>query len=138
MRRFGLSLVLVVFAAGLLACGEETAPVRKRRGAAAEKAEMVPPPAVQMASEKPLFLPPEGYRYDPEGKSDPFRSFIRVNYADGPGAISSPLERFDLSQLSVTGIIWGRGEPRALVKDPAGKGYIVGIGTAIGFLFSFR
>ena len=47
-------------------------------------------------------------------------------------ASSSPLERFDLSQLVVMGIIWGVEEPRALIKDPTGKGYIVRAGTPIG------
>jgi hypothetical protein len=42
------------------------------------------------------------------------------------------LERFDLSQLIVMGIIWGVDEPRALVRDPTGKGYIVRTGTPIG------
>ncbi len=46
--------------------------------------------------------------------------------------ISSPLERFDLSQLIVTGIVWATTSARALIEDPTGKGYIVGVGTPIG------
>jgi type IV pilus assembly protein PilP len=76
--------------------------------------------------------PEQEYRYNPEGKPDPFRSFVRVSLRDDPGGISSPLERFDLSQLTVTGIIWGPEVPRALIEDPAGKGYIVSVGTSIG------
>ncbi len=72
------------------------------------------------------------YRYVPEGKTDPFESFITVKLnADAEGA-ASPLERFALSQLIVTGIIWQTDNARALVEDPAGKGYIVGVGAAIG------
>ena len=44
----------------------------------------------------------------------------------------SPLERFDLSQLKLVGIVWDIKEPRALVEDNAGLGYVVGIGTPIG------
>jgi len=69
------------------------------------------------------------YRYDPTDKRDPFRSFIRETKTTGP---DDPLARFDLSQLSVTGIIWGTEGPRALIKDPAGKGYIVIVGTVVG------
>ena len=45
---------------------------------------------------------------------------------------TTPLERFDLSQLEVTAIIWSTDRPRALVRDPAGKGYIVSAGMPIG------
>jgi Tfp pilus assembly protein PilP len=34
--------------------------------------------------------------------------------------------------ISVMGIIWGLEEPRALVRDPTGKGYFVRAGTPIG------
>lgn len=72
------------------------------------------------------------YHYDPTDKTDPFRSYIRRQVTLESDATSSPLERFDLSQLTVMGIIWGVDEPRALVKDPTGKGYIVRAGTPIG------
>ena len=97
------------------------------------------PPAVKQASKpvrKPMLVaeaapePEVAYRYDPEGKPDPFRSFIRRE--PELEAHQSPLERFDLSQLSVSAIMWGTDRPRALITDPAGKGYIVSEGAAIG------
>ena len=125
MRRLGPSLGLVGLAA-LLACsggdGQQIATPR-----------IAPPTNLQMA--ETLDDAPgeaEVYRYNPEGKQDPFRSFVRVTLMNDAGTLSSPLERFDLSQLAVTGIIWGPKNPRALVMDPAGKGYIVGVGTLIG------
>jgi type IV pilus assembly protein PilP len=72
------------------------------------------------------------YHYDPTDKVDPFRSYVRRQVTFDPEAGSSPLERFDLTQLTVMGIIWGLEEPRALVRDPTGKGYIVRAGTPIG------
>lgn len=73
------------------------------------------------------------YRYDPTGKPDPFRSFVlSLKKTDVNQAMSTPLERFDLSQLKLTGLIWNNDAPRALVRDPAGKAYIVGEGTPIG------
>ena len=71
------------------------------------------------------------YRYDPQGKPDPFQSFVRLFPETGTGSIT-PLERFDLSQLQVTGIIWKTTGSRALIEDPAGKGYIVEVGSAVG------
>lgn len=72
------------------------------------------------------------YHYDPTDKVDPFRSYVRRQVTFDPEGNSSPLERFDLTQLAVMGIIWGLDEPRALVRDPTGKGYIVRAGTPIG------
>jgi len=77
-------------------------------------------------------VPVAEYHYDPTDKVDPFRSYVKRQVTFNPDDSSSPLERFDISQLSVMGIIWGVDEPRALVRDPTGKGYIVRAGTPIG------
>jgi type IV pilus assembly protein PilP len=75
---------------------------------------------------------PVEYSYDPTNKRDPFRSFVRGIYDKGDEAESSPLERFDLSQLELAAIIWGIDAPRALIVDPSGKGYIVATGAIVG------
>jgi type IV pilus assembly protein PilP len=72
------------------------------------------------------------FSYDPEGKPDPFKSYVRQLVAIQQADLSSPLQKFDLSQLIVTGIIWANEKPRALIEDPTGKGYIVQTGAAIG------
>ena len=72
------------------------------------------------------------YHYDPTDKVDPFRSYARRQITFDSEAKTSPLERFELIQLEVMGIVWGLAEPRALLRDPTGKGYIVRAGTPIG------
>ena len=72
------------------------------------------------------------FRYDTTDLPDPFRSYVRRNQVEPEDLLRSPLERFDLSQLMVTGIIWGSKRPRALIEDPTGKGYIVDEGAGIG------
>ena len=42
------------------------------------------------------------------------------------------MERYDIGQLKLVGIVWGIKEPRAMVEDATGLGYIVKIGTLIG------
>jgi type IV pilus assembly protein PilP len=74
----------------------------------------------------------QDYRYDPTGKPDPFKSFLKQIALVNDSEALSPLERFDLSQLTVTGIIWETKRARALVEDPTGKGYIVAEGAGIG------
>jgi type IV pilus assembly protein PilP len=71
------------------------------------------------------------YAYDPIGKRDPFRSFI-LDRAEESDEVKSPLEQFDLSQLTVSGVIWETRRPRALILDPSGQNYIVRKGDAIG------
>jgi type IV pilus assembly protein PilP len=71
------------------------------------------------------------YHYDPSGKPDPFRSFVTALKKTEVASQSTPLERFDLGQLKLDGIVWGS-KPRALVRDPSGKAYIVAEGTAMG------
>jgi type IV pilus assembly protein PilP len=44
----------------------------------------------------------------------------------------SPLERFELGQLKVVGIVWDVKEPRAMIEDNAGLGYTILVGTPIG------
>ena len=43
-----------------------------------------------------------------------------------------PLQRYDVSQLKLVGIIWDINNPRALVEDASGKGFIVTKGVLIG------
>ncbi len=99
-------------------------------GAGAGAAKATAPKVAKKATEE--VAPVAEYHYDPTDKVDPFRSYIRRQVTFNPDDNASPLERFDISQLSVMGIIWGVDEPRALVRDPTGKGYIVRAGTPIG------
>jgi type IV pilus assembly protein PilP len=90
------------------------------------------PAATKIVKAEPTAATGAAYHYDPTDKTDPFKSYVRREVTLKDDETSSPLERFDLSQLIVMGIIWGVDEPRALVKDPTGKGYIVKAGTPIG------
>jgi Tfp pilus assembly protein PilP len=75
-----------------------------------------------------------GYRYDPRGKRDPFRSYqweqLRLELTDQE--TRGPLEQFDVNQLTVVGLVWNDRNARALVEDPAGMSYIIGEGARIG------
>ncbi len=76
--------------------------------------------------------------YDPKGKIDPFEPLFQQEPAGkaqkkkvrkGP---LTPLEKVDLSQLKLTGVILAQSGNRALIKEASGKGYIVKAGTPIG------
>jgi len=75
----------------------------------------------------------EDYNYDPKGKRDPFEPFSAVPKgaatAEGP---MFPLQKFDLSQLKLIGIIWDNHNPKAMILDPNGKGYIIRTNERVG------
>jgi type IV pilus assembly protein PilP len=76
---------------------------------------------------------PGNERFSPAGKRDPFRplSLTTKTTSEARGNLS-PLERFELGQLKVVGIVWDVKEPRAMIEDTGGLGYIVKVGTPIG------
>jgi len=79
--------------------------------------------------------------YKAEGKIDPFASIFRVEssaFADQNDRKKkkriplTPIEKVDLSQLKLVGIIFAPGGNKALVEDASGKGFVIKKGTSIG------
>ncbi|HVO31246.1 MAG TPA: pilus assembly protein PilP [bacterium] len=121
-------IVLASLCAGLLAaCGggdEEVkvnTPVKKAAVAVVPTATPTPTPDDS-----------EEYTYNPIGKRDPFKSFLAEEIAPGSQKALTPLQRYDIDQLNVIGIIWGISTPRAMVTTPDAKGYVVQKGTLVG------
>lgn len=79
--------------------------------------------------------------YSRKGRIDPFEPFLRK---PEPEVVSdedkllerrvprTPLEKIDLSQLQLTGVLRTATKIRAMVQDASGKGYIVSEGTYMG------
>ncbi len=142
--------LLVIALLGLPACGDDTATGPTNADFSSARAELAAkakdrdgkkakakPKAKKKAKGKPAeasFASVEkGFHYDPRGKRDPFRSFeweqLRIADSEEQGG---PLEQFDISQLSLVGVIWHASNARALVQDPSGMSYIVAEGARIG------
>lgn len=76
---------------------------------------------------------PRTKKLEPHGMRDPFRPMtLQTRVVSRRRANLSPLERFELSQLKLVGIVWDIKEPRAMVEDSRGLGYTIKVGTAIG------
>lgn len=89
----------------------------------------------QELSPEPSAIGPEPfYVYDPAGKRDPFLPMLGVSLRKSACAEEpqTPLQVYEVGQLKLVGIIWNLEEPRALVEDGAGMGYIITRGTPIG------
>jgi type IV pilus assembly protein PilP len=77
--------------------------------------------------------------YNPIGKIDPFEPLFKDKSDDGnvqsqrkKRVPRTPLEKIDLSQLKLVGIILAAGGNKALVEEATGKGYVIEPGTYIG------
>jgi type IV pilus assembly protein PilP len=77
--------------------------------------------------------------YNPKGKVDPFEPLFREKPAVASARKKhkkriprTPLEKIDLSQLKLVGIILASSGNRALVEESNGKGYVIKNGTYVG------
>jgi type IV pilus assembly protein PilP len=145
MKELGAVIFLsIIFTFG--GCGGEPArstkvpvpPVGKQPAAPAK----TPPPlAAEVKVERP---PVVTYVYDPKGKPDPFKPLI-VERPEVPlskrvaqkvieegSRTATPLEKMELNQLKLVALIWNIKEPKAMVEDGTGKGYILANGTSLG------
>ena len=113
-------------------CKKSAAPKVVVRSPASSRAGMggLITPTANNAVQPPPTAPAPTYYYDPAGKPDPFQPFDISKVTTNPAL--TPLQQFTLDQLTVKGIIWGVTNSQALVEDPTGKTYIVGVGTKIG------
>lgn len=109
-------------------------------------AKPAPTPAKALPSSADLKLEPPlvlTFTYDPKGKPDPFKPLVvekpevpppplQKAPAEPSKEAATPLEKYDLNQIKLVAIVWNIKEPRAMVEDSAGKGYIITQGTNIG------
>ena len=77
--------------------------------------------------------------YDPKGKIDPFEPLFKetptvalVKKERQKRAPRTPLERIDIGQLKLVGIILAESGNKALVEEASGKGYVIKTGTYLG------
>jgi Tfp pilus assembly protein PilP len=95
-----------------------------------------PPAAEQPLAglEAPASAAPAADEQTQAKRRDPFRPFVLDLRKAGtePEQLRSPLQRYELAQLTVTAILLDLAPPRAMLQDSAGMGYIVTPGTPIG------
>jgi len=84
--------------------------------------------ALSLAEEKPADI----YSYHPVNRRDPFAPIIskqekKTSIGDRP-----PLERYNISEFKLSGIVWGGFGYNAMLEGPDGKGYFIRVGTILG------
>lgn len=113
----------------LSACDEAPSPVPPPKAAA--KTAVSAPAAVAQIVEDPVA---PAYVYISAGTRDPFMNplSVVVEVSDDAGTPLTPLQKFDLGQLRLIGIIIGKGNPRAMVIAPDKKSFILQKGVKVG------
>lgn len=100
-----------------------------------------PPPAEPQNEEAVAEVSPTPvYEYDPAGRREPFEPLIAVDIPEvedvivtpPPEELTSPLQKFDLKQIKVVGIILGGLGDYARVLAPDGQSYTINVGTLMG------
>ncbi len=122
----------LILAAGLVSCSGEAPPPPTTipPKAAPQK---VAPAAERMEVPSPFTNKADEYFYNPTGKRDPFKEYVgELVKEDENKAPRAPLERYDLDELTLTGIVWGISDPRALMRAPDGYSYIVKTNSRVG------
>jgi type IV pilus assembly protein PilP len=141
-KRNSQSLITVFLIAGLLLSGGCKKDVQPPAPPAVKPmtAMKVPPPLQKQQSSAKISENPVP-SLDFINMKDPFKPFVsplaQVAKPSAPaGTISTndllPIQSYELSKFKVVGIIVGLKENRALVVDPAGKGYVVKQNMLIG------
>lgn len=69
--------------------------------------------------------------YNPVGKRDPFIPFD-FTPKDDKDPTKTELERYSIGQLKLKAILAGLDQPKAIVENDQGKGFMVSVGTKIG------
>lgn len=123
--------ILTVF---LFGCGEAAPPVASKPAPSTASAVVpkappveVAPPAAPIKQEEPA-----PFQYNPEGRRDPFKSIIVASGKRNTPENLPPLQRKELSEMKLIGIVWGGFGYGAVIQTSDGKGYPVRKGTRIG------
>ncbi len=73
----------------------------------------------------------ENFKYDSKGKRDPFVKYD-ASKNDKVKKGNTPLEQYDISQLKLTAIVSFGDQPKAIIEDISGKGFVAEKGTKVG------
>ena len=124
---------LCVFTLGLGACGDDQATPRVGRKTPKASTKKGPKSSKGKGSTTTTAKP--AFSYSPVGKRDPFRSYLATaanTDTKGSKRRIQATEEFELEQYTLTALVTGTSQPRAMVEDPKGVGHTVRVGSRLG------
>ena len=127
IRNLGISLLIVLAAvASVVAQSPATGTAPAAAGAATDT-------DVQKTLEEILEEPAttDTYRYDPQGRRDPFRSLIGPTPKLEPGQRPAGVPGFLIDEMKLQGIFRTRAGLIAMINGPDNKGYTIKVGDKV-------
>lgn len=114
----------------LPACGSQKPAVPKKPEATkpqpAATAPQVPAPQAEIKVEK------EVYTYEAKGRRDPFTSLVEIKSAAKKPKGASPIESFDVEEITLIAIAWDQQQSYAMVTLPNKKSFTIRKGMTLG------
>lgn len=128
---------LLVFPLLVAGCGQDSSsPAQvKSPPPARQKVQATAPVkgAVSGIADDKTISEPKGFVYNPMGKRDPFQTLMEMSKSkELSSQEETPLQKYALNQLRIIGVVWGKGEPQAMVVAPDGKSFILKKGVKVG------
>lgn len=126
LRHFGFSLLIV--AAAVMSVVGQTATTTTTATSGTDTAS-----DVQKSLEEILEEPTttDTYRYDPQGRRDPFRSLIGPAPQREPGERPPGVPGFLIDELKLQGVFRTRQGLSAMINGPDNKGYTIRVGDKV-------
>lgn len=127
-RNFGISLLIVLAAVASVVA--QTPSATSTSTAASETSTATD---VQKTLEEILEEPTttDTYRYDPQGRRDPFRSLIGPSPQLEPGQRPAGVPGFLIDEMKLQGIFKTRAGLTAMIAGPDNKGYTIKVGDKV-------
>ncbi|HEV7239649.1 MAG TPA: pilus assembly protein PilP [Thermoanaerobaculia bacterium] len=128
IRNFGISLMIVIAAvATVVAQTPSTTTTSTATDATSTATD------VQRTLEEILEEPTttDTYRYDPQGRRDPFRSLIGPTPKLEPGQRPAGVPGFLIDEMKLQGIFKTRAGLTAMINGPDNKGYTIKVGDKV-------
>lgn len=125
-RNFGISLLIVLAAVASVLAQAPATGTAPAAGAATDT-------TVQKTLEEILEEPTttDTYRYDPQGRRDPFRSLIGPAPQLEPGQRPAGVPGFLIDEMKLQGIFRTRTGLTAMINGPDNKGYTIRVGDKV-------
>lgn len=122
-------MLSLIAGAGITACSDSgKLPQAQAPASAKPKQQVITQATATVTEEKPQAV----YSYNPAGKRDPFSPLIVKEDRKALTGERPPLERYNIFEFKLSGIVWGGFGYSAMVEGPDGKGYFAHVGTIIG------
>lgn len=127
-RNFALSMLLVIAAVASVVAQTPPATTTTDTNAATATSD-----DVQKSLEEILEEPTttDTYRYDPQGRRDPFRSLIGPTPTLEPGQRPAGVPGFLIDEIRLQGIFKTREGLTAMINGPDNKGYTIRVGDKV-------